>query len=48
MDSRFPGIPTEGVGSSNNPHPRFSAPSFGQCRFEVRDPEKVVLIKMLY
>ena len=28
MDTRFPGIPVEGVGSSNNVHPRFSAPSF--------------------
>jgi uncharacterized protein (DUF2141 family) len=48
MDARFPGIPIEGVNASNNPHPRFSAPSLSGCRFEVRDPEKIVLIKMLY
>jgi uncharacterized protein (DUF2141 family) len=48
MDTRFPGIPVEGVGSSNNVHPRFSAPSFTDCRFEVRDPEKIVPIKMIY
>jgi uncharacterized protein (DUF2141 family) len=48
MDTRFPGIPVEGVGSSNNVHPRFSAPSFRDCRFDVRDPEKIVSIKIMY
>lgn len=48
MDSRFPGIPIEGTGASNNPHPKFSAPSFSECRFEVRDPEKIIPIKLIY
>jgi uncharacterized protein (DUF2141 family) len=48
MDTGFLGIPVEGVGASNNPHPKFSAPSFTECRFDVRAPEKLVLIEMLY
>jgi uncharacterized protein (DUF2141 family) len=48
MDTRFPGIPVEGIGSSNNPHPRFSAPTFSECRFEVSATKKIIEIKMLY
>jgi uncharacterized protein (DUF2141 family) len=48
IDTRFPGIPIEGIGSSNNPHPRFSAPTFSDCRFEVDATEKTIEIKMLY
>jgi uncharacterized protein (DUF2141 family) len=48
MDTRFPGIPVEGVGASNNPHPNFSAPSFQECRFDLHDPEKIVPIALHY
>ena len=48
MDTRFPGIPIEGVGASNNRHPKFSAPSFRECRFDVRAQEKIVPIELLY
>lgn len=48
MDTRFPGIPVEGIGSSNNPHPRFSAPTFSECSFAVDATTKTVEIKMLY
>ena len=48
MDTRFPGKPVEGIGSSNNPHPRFSAPTFSECRFEVNSTEMTIEIKMLY
>ena len=48
MDSRFPGIPTEGTGVSNNVKSRFSAPSFNECRFGIAEPQKLISIKMLY
>lgn len=48
MDSRWPGIPTEGTGVSNNVKSRFSAPSFNECKFSLHEPEKTVQIKMLY
>jgi uncharacterized protein (DUF2141 family) len=48
MDTRFSGAPIEGVSASNNPDPRFSAPCFKECRFYVRDSEKIIPIKRLY
>lgn len=48
LDTRFPGIPVEGICSSNNPHLRFSAPSFAQCRFIVLQIHTVVELRMIY
>lgn len=48
MDSRWPGIPTEGTGVSNNVKSRFSAPSFNECKFSVNEPTRAIQIKMLY
>jgi uncharacterized protein (DUF2141 family) len=48
MDSNLFGVPTEGVGTSNDAHSGFSAPSFEQCRFSVSEPEKVISINMHY
>jgi uncharacterized protein (DUF2141 family) len=48
FDKRFAGIPIEGVGASNNPHPRFSAPTFSECRFDVHDRDKTISITMFY
>ena len=48
LDTRFPGIPTEGLGSSNNPHPKFSAPTFIECSFEVKEPHQTITIDMGY
>jgi uncharacterized protein (DUF2141 family) len=48
LDVNFLGMPTEGIGSSNNVRNKFSAPTFDQCRFEARNPEKVVPVKLEY
>jgi uncharacterized protein (DUF2141 family) len=48
MDTNLFGVPTEGVGTSNDAHRGFSAPSFDQCRFGVSEPEKVISINMHY
>ncbi len=48
MDSRFPGIPIEGVGVSNDPHKRFGPPPFDACRFSLKEPEKVIPVVIEY
>ncbi len=48
MDTRFPGIPVEGVGVSNDPHKRFGPPPYEACRFALREPEQTVSIVIEY
>ena len=48
MDTRFPGIPVEGVAVSNDPHKKFGPPPYESCRFALRDPEQTVLIVIEY
>jgi uncharacterized protein (DUF2141 family) len=48
MDTRFPGIPIEGVGVSNDPHKKFGPPAFGSCRFSIGEPEKVIPVAIEY
>ena len=40
-DTNFLGIPTEGVGVSNNAMPRLSLPTFDACRFSVASGQQV-------
>ena len=42
------GIPTEGYGFSNNVHPRFSAPSFDDCKFHFMAGAKQISIAPIY
>ena len=47
VDTRF-GIPTEGVGFSNNPRLWFGPPSFAAARFAVTDQPRAETVKMRY
>jgi uncharacterized protein (DUF2141 family) len=47
LDTRF-GIPTEGVGFSNNPRMTFGPPSFAQARFAVTDQPVRETVKLKY
>ena len=42
MDKHLFGIPKEPYGFSNNFRPRFSAPSFSDCEFNVGDGSKMI------
>lgn len=42
------GIPEEGYGFSNDVHPRFSAPSFGDCKFHYATGRLALSIAMQY
>jgi len=42
-DTNFLGIPTEGVGVSNNALPALSLPKFDACRFQVAATEPTTL-----
>jgi uncharacterized protein (DUF2141 family) len=42
------GIPTEGYGFSNDPHTRFSAPSFDACRFHFASGAAALAITAQY
>lgn len=44
LDKNFLGIPTEPFAFSNNIKPRFSAPSFQECKFTVTGPGQVINI----
>ena len=48
LDTHFPGIPTEGVGVSNDPHKKFGPPPYDGCRFQLQEPEKTVAIAIEY
>jgi uncharacterized protein (DUF2141 family) len=48
MDTNWLGLPKEGWGMSNNPHPRFSPPSFRECAFGVAPPGRLVVLHMQY
>ncbi len=43
LDTRLFGIPKEPYGFSNNFRPRFSAPTFNDCRVTVRDNQKMTI-----
>lgn len=47
VDTRF-GIPTEGVGFSNNPKLWFGPPSFAQARFALTDRPQDETVKLHY
>jgi uncharacterized protein (DUF2141 family) len=42
------GIPEEGYGFSNDVHPKFSAPSFGDCKFHYDAGRVALNIAMQY
>lgn len=48
FDENFLGIPKEGFAFSNNVRPRLSKPNFGQCKFDYKDGDQTVTIKMIY
>ncbi len=48
FDTRFPGIPTEGYGISNDVRGRFGPPPFEPARIPIRTPECVVAIITRY
>ena len=48
LDSNWLFIPTEGIGVSNNPEPRFGPPSFEEARFELGSEPMLLIIRMHY
>lgn len=46
MDTRLFGIPKEPYGFSNNFRPRFSAPKFADCRFEMGNGGRAIQIRL--
>lgn len=48
LDTNFFGIPSEGVGVSNNTFPTFSAPKFESAKFRVDSDSTHIIIKMKY
>ncbi len=46
LDRNFFGIPTEGIGASNNRVGRFSAPVFEDATFRLDEPKKVLSIQL--
>ncbi len=46
LDRNFLGIPTEGIGASNNRVGRFSAPVFEDATFRLEEPRKVLSIEL--
>lgn len=49
FDSNFVGYPLEGYGFSNNVVPKFSAPSYDECKFQYDGKGwKEVPVKMIY
>ncbi len=48
MDTNFIGIPKEGIGVSNDAIRTFGPPKFEDSKFELKEKEKTVTIKMHY
>lgn len=48
LDRNFIGIPKEGFGTSNNPKAIFGPPSFNDAKFELKEPLRVIIIKLVY
>jgi uncharacterized protein (DUF2141 family) len=46
LDKNFVGIPKEPYGFSKNFKPRFSAPTFEDCAFELKDPGQKISVKL--
>ncbi len=47
LDHNFLGIPTEPVGASNNPHPHFGPPGFGECSFHIGTTSQTIFINIV-
>ncbi len=48
LNNNFFGVPTEGVGFSNNAVVKTSAPSFGESQFSLAKPKAELFIKVQY
>jgi uncharacterized protein (DUF2141 family) len=48
IETNILGIPKEGVSTSNNPRPRFRAPSFEESRFDLPEEGKTIAITLHY
>lgn len=48
VETNFLGIPRSGLGASNDPKPRFGAPSFEAAAFTVPDRPAAVTLRMQY
>jgi uncharacterized protein (DUF2141 family) len=48
IETNILGIPKEGVSTSNNPRPRFRAPSFDESRFDLPEEGKTIAITLHY
>lgn len=48
MDTNFIGMPSEGVGMSNNPRPRFRMPRFDEAAFELKSAVHELTVEMVY
>lgn len=48
LDKNLIGIPSEGIGFSNNPTVLFSSPNYEKCKFEVNKNQTDVEIKLKY
>ena len=47
LDRRFPGIPKEPVGASNNPAERRGPPRFTDCAFALGSQDQVLVIRLV-
>lgn len=48
IETNLLGIPKEGVSTSNNPRPRFRAPSFEESRFDLPPDGKTIAVTLHY
>jgi uncharacterized protein (DUF2141 family) len=48
LDKNVLGIPKEGYGASNNPHPKRRGPKFEEAKFELSGPAQTIEIKVQY
>jgi uncharacterized protein (DUF2141 family) len=48
MDKNWLGIPTEGIGASNNATRMFGPPRFKECRFRFTNSRQSIAIRMRY
>ncbi len=44
LDTRFPGIPKEPYGFSNNPKITFKAPNFNKCKFYINENTDISIV----
>lgn len=48
VETNFLGIPRSGVGASNNPAPRFGAPTFQSAAFTMPDRASAITVRLQY